>query len=173
MPKIVLLVGAAYSGRKTVAEYVSKTWGYKVLYPNVTGSEVVKDGKHTYFSESEYGKIPKEEIVMNSAKKDRRYFITAHQVEEADLYVIGYSSLEYFKTHYHGNKSIIVVHMDATAGKRLDRMLKNGEDFRRSVNTLIHDQSNFEKTEINADVTINANQGIKESAKIVLGVLNR
>lgn len=126
---IVLLVGASGSGKTTLANSLNNLFGWKSINSYTTRCKRHPDETgHIFVTDNEFDQILlKEGAVAYTEYASSRYCATPQQVEDAQIYVIDIPGVEYFKSHYKGNKKVITVLLNLPENVRKERLLTRGD----------------------------------------------
>ena len=98
---------------------------------------------------------------------DNIYFATSEQIDNSNIYIIDPDGIHYFKTHYKGNKEIVVVYLKVKRTTRFLRMLKRGDDLKKALHRIKHDNIAFNKIDDMSDYIIPNNDNPYKAANIV------
>lgn len=166
---IFLIVGESGSGKTTIVEYLHKKYGYTTIESYTTRPKRHdNETGHIFVSQEEFDKIKLDGMCGYTMFNGYEYCATSHQIDMADLYVIDVSGVEYFKTHYVGNKIPKVVYISATEQLRCSRMLGRGDSNTSAVERLENDHVAFKNVAEIADIVIaNNNNGVENAAEAV------
>ena len=143
----ILLVGRSGSGKSTIANYLASDYGMRVIDSYTTRKPRFKDESgHRFVTDEEFDAL--ETLVAFTKFDGAKYGATTQQVEEADLYVIDISGVEYFKEHYTGSKTIKVVYLAAQPSTVFNRMLDRGVSMKDITKRMDNDRVAFAATKV-------------------------
>lgn len=109
--KIVLIVGPSGSGKSTIAEYMEKLYNLKNVVSYTTRKPRYEGEKgHVFLTEDVFKSLP--DMCAYTFFNGNHYGVTADVVNRSDLYIIDPAGVDYFKEHYTGIKSPVVVYID-------------------------------------------------------------
>jgi guanylate kinase len=151
--KIYLIVAESGAGKTSVAEALEKKYGLKSIqsyttrpkrYENETG--------HIFISEDDFDKLT--DLVAYTLFNNYRYCATSQQVEESDLYVVDAAGIDYFYTHYKGQKTPKIIYIYTTFEDRVKRMQKRGDTDSQILQRVVNDSQAFARIRDYADIVI-------------------
>ena len=148
---IYLIVGKSGSGKTSIVEALEKEYGFKSVQSYTTRPKRSENETgHIFVTESEMP--PKEKMVAYTKFNGYHYWATSEQVDNADLYVIDPSGVEFFKKNYKGNKKVKVVEIYASPYICQQRMEKRGDSPSQIVERSLNDSIEFK--DFKKDITI-------------------
>lgn len=119
----ILLTGPSGSGKTTIANKLYQLYGLTQIYSYTTRPKRNEDDReHTFITDEEFDKLGN--LVGYTEYNGYRYCATEEQVESNDIYVIDVPGIEYFKEHYKGDKTVIIISLEIREDIRLDRLVK-------------------------------------------------
>lgn len=156
---IILLVGASGSGKSSVEARCNEL-GMKSVVSYTTRPKRSEDEKgHIFLDKFVLEKgidmaggidVFKEDCVAYTYFDNHHYYATQEQADEADIYVIDPAGVKWFRDHYKGEKTPIVIYLSAWEVTRYARITASrGEE--EAKRRIAHDRKSF---------------GIKELAKM-------
>lgn len=123
---ICLVVGSSGSGKSTVVKRLCDKYKLKDVQSYTTRPKRhPKEQGHIFVTEGEFDTL--ENICAYTEIKGYKYGATTEQVDKADLYIIDEDGVEYFDTHYQGDKKIKIVRMYIDENTCILRMKKRGD----------------------------------------------
>lgn len=152
---IVLLIGKSGTGKSTIENIFKNKYGYTPVKSYTTRApRFENEDSHIFVTENEYIAM-KDDMCAYTEFDNHKYWATNKQVDESDIYVIDPTGIDYFKTHYKGNKKIIAVELLAHKKTRYKRMVSRGDSVWTAIRRIRHDKKAFANSQ--PDLTINAN----------------
>lgn len=170
MNNIYLIVGRSGSGKDTTADYLCKRYGYKRVISYTTRPPRDAQDKHLFVSDTEFNQL--QNIVAESHKYGNKYCATLKQVENADLYVIDFNGIDYFRKQYKGNKGVKVIGLKCAKRTAKNRMEKRGDSDNKIKDRLENDSVCFDGLDEKCDIVINAERDVKAVAKQINQYIN-
>ena len=154
---IYLLVGESGNGKTSVANELETQYGLTSIQSYTTRPKRSDhELGHVFITENEFDKLTG--LVAYTKFNGFRYGTTEDQVEQHELYVIDPYGVEYFKTHYHGNKNPYIIYIYATLKDRILRMRDRGDADTQILQRLMNDVDAFKNVnEISDAVIVNGN----------------
>lgn len=145
---IVLLIGASGSGKTTLANGLYRLFGWKPVNSYTTREKRSNDETgHMFVSDKEFDQILlRDGAVAYTEYAGHRYCATQKQVEEAQVYVIDIPGVEYFKSHYRGNKRVITILLNLPEDVRKRRLAGRGDS--AAEERLAADRAEFSEIKI-------------------------
>ena len=143
---IFLVVGESGSGKTTLCNQLSKLHGAIQLWSYTTRpARYVDEPGHHFVSSMERWRDcrPHDTVVAYTHFNGYDYWATDAQVDNSDLYVIDPAGVEFFRKTYRGDKDIVVIYVDVSWCKRLQRMRCRGDTLLRSMERIWHDIKAF------------------------------
>lgn len=149
---LYLIVGKSGSGKDTVINKVCELFNYtKVISYTTRPMRTPDENTHIFVTDKDFNMA--KDIVAYTRFNNYRYWATQEQCENNDFYIIDPAGIDYFKSHYHGKKKIIIINITAPLHTRFFRMLGRGDGFISAINRLINDHKAFKNLE--ADYVVN------------------
>lgn len=151
----ILLVGGSGSGKTEISKELYKRYGLSSIESYTTREPRFKNETgHIFIDDYEADEIlDNEEIVGYTEFNGNRYFATAYQVEENEIYIIDKWGVEYFDEHYTGKKNIIVVYLDVDDQTRFERMMASRGTY-EAAQRIKYDQEAFKGMKYLADYIV-------------------
>lgn len=150
---LILLVGKSGSGKTTIAEYLEKNYGMKML-ESYTTREPRYEGErgHTFITYNEYLQLQNK---VGVTYFDGKYYCcTQEQCDNSDVYVIDPDGIAVFRRNYKGNRKHIIIYLKVNPFVRLFRMVQRGDGICDAIDRIVHDHKKFGKFEKNPYVHI-------------------
>lgn len=142
MKNIYLIVGKSGSGKTTIASMLEKQHGFKQLQSYTTRPpRFQNETGHVFVSDDEFDKL--QNIVAFTEFDGYRYCAAKAQTDSADLYIIDPDGVDYFLSHYDGEKGVAVLYVKAPYNERKLRMYARGDNKLRVAKRLAHDEKAF------------------------------
>lgn len=156
MSKILLVVGESGSGKSIITSMCERFYDLKSIQSYTTREKrEPREGGHIFVTDDEFNRITKENNIVAYTEFDgERYCATGKQVEENDVYVIDLKGIEYFKEHYKGDKTPVVIYIKSPEYVRKYRMYgqdRKATDVERRISS---DKIEFANVMDYADVVI-------------------
>lgn len=143
---LYLIVGKSGSGKDTVINKICEFYNYtKVVSYTTRPKRYEGEDTHIFVTDKDYNMA--QDIVAYTRFNNYRYWATQKQCDSSDFYIIDPAGIDYFKTHYHGNKKVIIINVTAPLHIRFFRMLSRGDGFKAAINRLINDHKVFKNLE--------------------------
>lgn len=167
---IILLVGESGSGKSTIEKRLVEDYGLKPLKSYTTRDKrTPTEDTHIFIDKYIFEKGVdlaggidefKEQTVAYTFFDDNHYYSTQEQVEQSDIYTIDPDGVEWFKSHYTGEKNAIVIYICTNEHIRYARMCcDRGE--KAAQERIAHDRAKFADAPRIADIVI-SNNGVGE-----------
>ena len=190
MKPLFLLVGKSASGKTTVAEYLEKAKGMKLVQSYSTRLPRYEgETGHIFVTDEEFDKF--ENIIGYTEYHGHRYCSTKEQLDEADIYVVDPPGVETLLERYKKEgRTICIIYFSARLRTRIERMNNRGDAAVNIVGRLYNDSEyswwdeieriythhKFIKSDndVNLDLCcIDANQDFDSVIKNVIDVVNQ
>ena len=105
---LYLIVGKSGSGKDTVINKVCELFNYtKVISYTTRPMRTPDENTHIFVTDKDFNTA--KDIVAYTRFNNYRYWATQEQCENNDFYIIDPAGINYFKSHYHGKKKIIII----------------------------------------------------------------
>ena len=151
---LVLLVGRSGSGKTTLEETLELV-GFKSVKSYTTRPPRYEgEDSHIFISKEEFDAL--ENKMGYTEFNGYEYCATKEQLDEANIYVIDPSGVEYLKEHYHGKK-VFILYLNARRSVCEERMIDRGDKYSQMVERLKNDDMEFNGFSCIADEIIDAN----------------
>jgi len=124
---LIILVGAAGTGKSTIADMLEEKYGLKALKSYTDRQLRENDKSHTFITENEFKQIPKEIMVAYTYHDGHNYCGTIEQVVNSETYVLDESGIEYFLDKYKGDRKILVIRIESDKENCISRMAARGD----------------------------------------------
>lgn len=164
---IILLVGESGSGKSTIEKRLAENYGLKLLKSYTTRDKrTPTEDTHVFIDKYIFEKGVdlaggidefKEQTVAYTFFDDNHYYATQEQVEQSDIYTIDPDGVEWFKSHYTGEKNAIVIYICTNEHIRYARMCADRGE-KAAQERINHDRDKFANAPFIADIVI-ANNG--------------
>lgn len=140
--RLILLVGKSGSGKTTIAKYLEKHYGLKMLESYTTRTPRY-DGErgHEFVSEEFYRKPSNK--VAHTYFDGHHYWATQEQCDVSDVYVIDPDGVKSFKMNYNSARPYVVVYLDVNPFVRFFRMVYRGDTAKKAFQRICHDHKKF------------------------------
>jgi len=100
-PKILAIVGNSGSGKTTIAEYIERNYGIKMIESHTDRPKRFPDEiGHTFHTKESYDKLKKEDMIAWTEWNGTRYCCLKQDVLPANTYVIDEKGLQMMTTLY-------------------------------------------------------------------------
>lgn len=163
---IILLVGESGSGKSTIEKRLVDDYGLKPLKSYTTRDKrTPTEDTHIFIDKYIFEKGVdlaggidefKEQTVAYTFFDGNHYYATQEQVEQSDIYTIDPDGVEWFKSHYTGEKNAIVIYICTNEHIRYARMCcDRGE--KAAQERITHDRAKFIDAPRVADIVISNN----------------
>lgn len=141
---IFIIVGESGSGKTTIVNELEKRYGFTSIQSYTTRPKRSEDEQgHIFVSDEEFDQL--KDMCAYTEFNGYRYCGTADQVEQNDLYVLDVWGIEYFKSHYKGEKEARVIYVLVSERDRKARMLNRGDPQEDTLKRLMHDSVAFSR----------------------------
>jgi len=149
-----LIVGNSGSGKTTIVEELQKRYGLKAI-ESYTTRPPRYDGEtgHTFVTINDIP--PESEMVAYTYYNGNHYWATQNDVETHDLYIIDVPGINYFKSHYKGQKPYVTVQIFAPEPICKQRMIARGDSEEDANKRIEYDRIAF--ANIQPDIIFNNN----------------
>ena len=150
---LILLVGKSGSGKTTIAEYLEKHYGMKML-ESYTTRQPRFDGErgHEFVSYEFY--LQPSHKVAHTYFNGHHYWATQEQCDASDVYVIDPDGVKAFRRNYCSERPYIPVYLNVSAFTRFCRMVKRGDGVKKAIERIIHDHKKFGKFSKDPNVAV-------------------
>lgn len=154
---LIVLIGRSGTGKTCAIRYLNDAYGWQSIDSYTTGPKRSEDEKgHTFVTDEEFDRIPKEEIMAYVEYCGYRYCATRSQLNDADLYVVDPDGYEYLKNKYH-DRPIISIALTASRDTLEKRMKERGGCTDEAINYRL-EQDDLIFKNLKTDITINTDQ---------------
>lgn len=150
---LILLVGKSGSGKTTVAEYLEKHYGMKMLESYTTRAPRYDGERGHEFVSHEFYLKPSHKVA-HTYFDGNHYWATQEQCDASDVYVIDPDGVKAFRRNYNSPRPYVVMYLKVNAVTRLLRMMKRGDGLKKSISRIIHDRKKFGRFEKDPTVEI-------------------
>ena len=167
---LYLIVGKSGSGKDTVINKICEFYHYTKVVSYTTRPKRYEDeDTHIFVTDKDYNMA--QNITAYTRFNNYRYWATQKQCDNADFYIIDPAGIDYFKTHYHGNKHVVIINITAPLHTRFFRMLSRGDGLKDTINRLINDHKAFKN--IQADYVVNNVRSVVYTALYIVDNIMR
>lgn len=168
---LILLIGESGTGKTSLANYLHKCYGLRILQSYTTRPKRVNsDMDHTYVNDEEYEKL--KHIVAENCYNGYMYCATKEQCDDSDIYVIDVSGLKMLSQQYN-KKKIISIYLETSENTRIQRMKLRGDTDEMIISRLENDRKVFKDARELCDVTINNEFCLAITAMLVVTKVNK
>lgn len=183
---LFLFVGPSGSGKTTVAEELTKSYGYPTVESYTTRPKRYEgETGHMFITEAEFDEL--KNIVAYTTYNSFRYCTTKDQLDLVSTYVVDIPGVETLLQNYQTDRPIVVFYFDSTVTIRIDRMidrhdsdtaivgrLHNDEafDWYSKLDHIVWQYANIEHRDVEL-YKINANKSKEEVLEMVLYYMHR
>lgn len=159
MPLIVL-IGKSGTGKTSAALNLESQYHLKQTESYTTRPQRMENEKgHSFITEEEFDKIPKEEIMAYFEYRGYRYCATREQLNESDLYIVHPEGYETLKERYH-DRPMLSIELTTSDEIREARMRNRGSSEEEIKDRLKQDEVVFQT--IQADAAIDTSNSTVE-----------
>jgi guanylate kinase len=173
MKTIFLIVGETASGKDTLVNMLVEKEGYKKLISYATRPRRDGEGDTHIFIKPEEVQNYIDNMVAYTKIGDYEYFATKQQVEDADLYIIDPTGIDYLKSNIKNVKFITIsIFIDTIT--RLARAEQRGDDVYSVSKRMISELKQFDKYYRNVDYDyLITNKDIDKSFSILKTIIEQ
>lgn len=139
---LILLVGKSGSGKTTIAEYLEKHYGMKMLrsYTTRPMRKPNEDG-HIFVTKDDFNAMPHK--VAHTFFDNHDYWATQEQCDASDVYVIDPDGVKSLKRNYLSTRPYYTIYLQVNPFVRLWRMYKRDKSIAKSLKRIVHDHNKF------------------------------
>lgn len=135
---LYLLIGRSASGKTTIANMLTKKYGYKSVSSYTTRPPRYEgEVGHLFIDDAAFDQLG--ELAGFVEYNGYRYGTTIQQVDEADIYVIDPIGAEYLLDKYT-DRPICIIYFDASIPTRIHRMVDRGDSDNAIIRRLLQDE---------------------------------
>lgn len=168
---LILLIGESGTGKTSLANYLHKYYGLRILQSYTTRPKRTDSNKdHTYVSNEECKKL--KNIVAENCYNGYMYCATREQCDNSDIYVIDIPGLKMLSQQYD-KKKIISIYLETSENTRIQRMKLRGDTDEMIMSRLENDKKVFKNAKSLCDVTINNEFCLAMTAMLVVTEVNK
>ena len=173
---VILLVGKSGSGKTTIAEHSRRLYGLTSIQSYTTRPKRTPDETgHIFVGARAFHSL--KDMVAYTKYNGYEYCATSQQVEDNDIYVIDPAGIDFFKEHYHGSKTPVVVYIVSNADPHqaftinYERIKERGGTVEEASERVVLDNRVFKGFEDKADYVFENTE--LEDLDIIAEKLNR
>ena len=108
------------------------------------------DISHTFISDDEFDNLKLADIMAYTEFDGHRYCATVQQIESSDIYAVDPDGVEFFMSHYQGEKVPIVVYFNIPEHICLARLRDRDGSLEQASKRVTHDKQKF----VNVDTVL-------------------
>ena len=137
---LFLFVGKSASGKTTIANLLSKKYGYKQIQSYTTRPpRNENEPGHTFVSKETFDNLG--DLAAYTLYNNYEYGTTFEQINEADIYVVDVPGVESLLTNLQDDKRpIVIIYFDASVYNRIHRMIDRHDCDAAIVSRLLEDE---------------------------------
>lgn len=163
MKNIYLLVGESGSGKTTIQTMLEQKHSLTSLKSYTTRPRrSAHEDNHIFVTTEEFKKL--ENVVAYTEFCGNEYCATGKQVEDADLYTIDPSGINFLKKAYRGVKGIKIIYITSPIHTRIERMQHRDDNFSTVMERIVNDAFEFKDIRQKANYIVNNSDGTALSA---------
>lgn len=150
---LILLVGKSGSGKTTIADYLEKSYGLKMLESYTTRApRYPYERGHTFVTKEDFNNMPNK--VAHTLFDGNDYWATQEQCDAAGVYVIDPDGIKSLRRNYNSPRPYKIVYLKISPIVRFWRMVKRGDGFIQAIKRIFHDSKKFGNFEKEKDIFI-------------------
>jgi len=169
---LIILVGAAGTGKSTIADMLEEKYGLKVLKSYTDRLQRENDKSHTFVTEEEFKQISWKRIIAYTYHDGHNYCGTVEQIKESDVYVIDEAGIDYFLEHYNGDRQILVIRIDCNEKICRERMAARGDSTEAIEERIAADRQRYDNTYVDYFV-LNENNELEKAVDEIKDVYDK
>ena len=136
---LFLFVGRSASGKTTVANELTKKYGYVQVESYTTRTpRFENEPGHIFISNDEFKNL--DEIVAYTFYNNNHYGTTAVQLNQCEIYVVDVPGVETLLEKYQTYRPIVIIYFDTTVYTRIKRMLDRHDSDIAIISRLMQDE---------------------------------
>ena len=171
MNHIFMIEGPSGVGKTTLVNELAKRYGLKVVQSYTTRPKRTPDETgHTFVSDDEFDKL--ENLVAYTEFAGHRYGVPQSMIEENDLYVIDPAGVRFFRSHYTGSKTPIVIYLHKNEKDLMKQMQQRGDSDYEIAKRLSHDVIAFFGASAEADYFLELKGSVDKCVKSIKAVID-
>lgn len=168
---LILLVGKSGSGKTTIARYLEKHYGLKMLESYTTRKPRYDGERGHEFVSHEFYRQPSNKVA-HTYFDGNHYWATQEQCDNSDVYVIDPDGVKAFRRNYNSSRPYVVVYLHVDPLTRFTRMMKRGDGFKKAVGRILHDRKKFGKFEKDPSVEVIPKDTVSNIAFVIFETRN-
>ena len=151
---IYLIVGKSGVGKTSVINELHKRYGLSEVISYTTRPRRPKEENTHIFTDKKTFESIKDNMVAFTEFDGNLYGVDAQSVEDNDLYAIDLQGINFFKSHYTGNKPFKIILIDAPEDVCHMRMITRGDSHIAIAKRLANDKIAFKDADKIADYIV-------------------
>ena len=151
---IYLIVGKSGVGKTSVINELCQRYGLSEVISYTTRHRRLKEGNTHIFVDKQAFESIKDNLVAFTEFDGNLYGVDAQAIEDNDLYSIDIKGINFFKSHYTGNKPFKIILIDAPEDVCHMRMITRGDSHIAIAKRLANDKIAFKDVEKIADYIV-------------------
>lgn len=183
---LFLFVGRSASGKTTVANELTKRYGYVQVESYTTREpRFENEPGHIFISDDEFKDL--DEIVAYTFYNNNHYGTTAAQLDQCTIYVVDVPGVETLLEKYKTYRQIVIIYFDTTVYTRINRMIDRHDSDMAIISRLLQDEKDDWYKQLDSLVwkysnilgknvelySVNANNDLKQVVELVLYYMKR
>lgn len=171
LKNLYLIVGHSGSGKSTVANELSRRYGYITLASYTDRPKRSEDETgHVFVTTEEFNNLG--EMLAYTMFNGHQYGATQELVDHSDLYLIDPDGIRFMKERYHSDRPVRIIGLSVPKDELVKRMRARGDSMDMIQSRLKNDDVKFEGMDDLCDVIVR-NDNLEDTLETVQALINR